>query len=127
MDKVRIERLETEAVIGVYGFEHEAPQPLVIDLELETDFSNAFLSDDLNDALDYDAISSRVRTFVETSRYALIEALAGGIIQLILDHYPVEKVGVLIRKPKALKRALATVWCERTRDQMNDLKKDGCE
>ena len=119
MDKVRIERLETGAVIGVYEFEHEAPQPLIIDLELESDFTHAFRSDDLSDALDYEAISNRVREFTEASRYALLEALAGGIIQLVLDNFPVEKVGVFIRKPKALKGALATVWCERTREQMD--------
>ncbi|AMO58178.1 hypothetical protein GZ77_20825 [Endozoicomonas montiporae] len=119
MDKVRIEQLETEAIIGVYEFEHEAPQPLIIDLELESDFTNAFRSDDLNDALDYEVISNRVREFTEASRYALLEALAGGIIQLVLDNFPVEKVGALIRKPKALKGALATVWCERTREQMD--------
>ena len=122
MDKVRIERLETEAVIGVYEFEHEAPQPLIIDLELETDFTNAFRSDDLNDALDYEAISNKVRAFTEASRYALLEALAGGIIQLVMDHFPVDKVGVFIRKPQALKGALATVGCERTREQMDVMK-----
>lgn len=122
MDKVRIENLESQAVIGVYEFEHEAPQPLVIDLELETDFTNAFRSDDLKDALDYDAISQNVRVFCGTSRYALLEALAGGIIQRVMDHFPVDKVGVLIRKPEALSGALATVWCERTREQMDVLK-----
>jgi len=118
MDKVRVEAIETQAVIGVYEFEHQAPQPLILDLELTTDFSRAFVSDDLHDALDYDAITQRVRAFCQTSRYQLLEALAGGIITLLLDHYPVDKVAVTIRKPNALSGALATVWCERTRAQM---------
>ncbi|MBO9482753.1 dihydroneopterin aldolase [Salinisphaera sp. G21_0] len=118
MDKVRIEAIETRAVIGVYEFEHEAPQPLVLDLELTTDFTRAFTSDDLQDALDYDAITRHVRSFCEASRYQLIEALAGGIITQVMEHYPVDKVAVTIRKPKALTNALATVWCERTRTQM---------
>ncbi|MFK0572584.1 dihydroneopterin aldolase [Endozoicomonas sp.] len=118
MDKVRIESIETQAVIGVYEFEHEAPQPLILDLELTTDFSKAFTSDDLQDALDYDAITQKVRAFCEASRYQLIEALAGGIIRLLMEHYPVDTVAVTIRKPQALSNALATVWCERTRIQM---------
>ena len=121
MDKVCIERLETQAIIGVYEFEHEAPQPLIIDLELEADFTKAFTSDDLQDALDYDAISQAVRAFCEASRYALLEALAGGIINLVQTQFNVDKVGVLIRKPDALKGALATVRCERTRAEMNNL------
>ena len=121
MDKVRIESIETQAVIGVYEFEHDAPQPLILDLELTTDFTKAFISDDLQDALDYDAITQRVRAFCSASRYQLIEALAGGIIKLLLDHYPVDKVAITIKKPQALKNAMATVWCERTRDQMVNL------
>ena len=120
MDKVRIKAIETQAVIGVYEFEHLAPQPLILDLELTTDFSRAFVSDDLHDALDYDAITQRVRAFCEASRYQLLEALAGGIIALLLNHYPVAKVAITIRKPKALSGALATVWCERTREQMTE-------
>ncbi|WP_062262962.1 dihydroneopterin aldolase [Endozoicomonas arenosclerae] len=121
MDKVRIEHLETRAIIGVYEFEHEAPQPLIIDLELETDFTRAFGSDDLNDALDYDAISQAVSAFCEESRYALLEALAGGIIKLVQVNFNVDRVGVLIRKPEALKGAVASVWCERTKDEMRQL------
>lgn len=118
MDKVRIKAIETQAVIGVYEFEHLAPQPLILDLELTTDFSRAFASDDLHDALDYDAITQRVRAFCEASRYQLLEALAGGIITLLMDHYPVDKVAITISKPNALSGALATIWCERTREQM---------
>lgn len=118
MDKVRVEAIETQALIGVYEFEHLAPQPLILDLELTTDFSRAFISDDLHDALDYDAITQQVRAFCETSRYQLLETLAGGIITLLMDHYPVDKIAVTIRKPNALSGALATIWCERTRAQM---------
>lgn len=118
VDKVRIEDIETQAIIGVYEFEHEAPQPLLLDLELTADFTRAFISDDLQDALDYDAITQRVRHFCEASRYQLLEALAGGIIALVMEHYPVDRVGVRIRKPKALSSAMATVWSERTRAQM---------
>ena len=121
MDKVRIERLETEAIIGVYESEHHAPQPLILDIEMETDFTDAFSSDDLNDALNYDAITQAVRKFCESSRYDLLETLAGGIIKLIQNEFGVDKVGVLIRKPEALKGALATVWCERTKEEMKHL------
>ena len=124
MDKVRIESIETHAIIGVYEYEHHEPQPLILDLELTTDFTPAFASDDLRDALDYDAITQRVRAFCESSRYQLLEALAGGIIALLIEHYPVEKVALTIRKPKALTNALASVCCERTRAQIMATSQD---
>ena len=121
MDIVKIEDVETEAVIGVYEFEWQAPQPLILDIELATDFTQAFASDALEHALNYDAITQTVRAFCQQSRYELLEALAGGIIRSIMDEYPVDKVGIKIRKPQALAGALATVWCERTRAQMDQL------
>ena len=120
-DIVRIEDIEARAIVGAYEFEWEAPQPLILDIELTSDFTRAFASDDLDDALDYDAITRAVRRFVENSRYKLLEAMAGGIIRDIMANFPVDKVGVRIRKPKALKNALATIWCERTREQMENL------
>ncbi len=117
-DKVCIEGLEAEAVIGVYAFEQVSPQPLLIDFELTTDFSQAFESDDLKDALDYDALSKKVRSFCKESHFALLEALAGGIIYLLFEHPSIRKVGVRIRKPQALKGAMASVWCERTREAL---------
>ena len=119
MDKVRIEDLQTEAVIGVYDFEHKAPQPLIIDLELETDFSRAMKTDELEDALDYDAITQAVRAFCEASRYALLEKLAGDLIAMIQQQFNVDKVGIKIRKPEALKGAMASVWCERSRAEIS--------
>lgn len=120
-DIVRIEDIETQAVVGAYEFEWEAPQPLILDIELTTDFTKAFASDDLDDALNYDAITRTVRGFVESSRYKLLETMAGGIIRDIMANFPVDKVTVRIRKPKALENALATIWCERTREQMENL------
>ncbi len=120
-DIVKIEKIETQAIIGAYEFEWHAPQPLILDLELTTNFNKAFASDALDDALNYDAITQTVRAFCEQSRYELLETLAGGIIRKVMDEYPVDKVGVKIRKPEALKKALATIWCERTREQMDKL------
>ena len=122
MDKVKIEHIETEAVIGVYDFEWKAPQPLIIDLELTTDFDQAFASDALSDTLDYDAITQAVRHFCTTTQYQLLEALAGGIIRYIMDRFPIDQVSLKIRKPKALNNAMATIWCQRTREQMDNLQ-----
>ena len=118
LDKVEIRNIQTQAIIGVYESEQHAPQLLEIDLTLVWDFSKAFCSDDLQDALDYDAITQRVRAFCEASRYQLIEALAGGIISAVMIRYPVEIVGITICKTQALQGALATVSCTRTRAQM---------
>lgn len=118
MDQVCIQNIKTEATIGVYDFEHQAPQPLLIDLELTTNFSLAFISDSLEDTIDYENITKMVQTFCKTSRYALLETLAGGIIQLLFNSQAIQKIAICIRKPKALKDAVASIRCERSREDI---------
>ena len=46
MAVVSIKSLSTESVIGIYPHELEKPQPLVFDVDMETDISAAGESDD---------------------------------------------------------------------------------
>ncbi|PJE78697.1 Dihydroneopterin aldolase [invertebrate metagenome] len=117
-DKVCIDNLAVQTVIGVYEYEKTKKQPLLIDLELTTNFSSAFVSDQLQDALDYDAISQHIRKFCEVSHFQLIEALAGAVIQQVFSISDASHIAVRIRKPEALNKASASIWCERNREQM---------
>ena len=53
MDIVYIQALELDAVIGVYEWEQQIEQRLLLDLELGADIKKAAESDSLDDALDY--------------------------------------------------------------------------
>ncbi|MCK5894806.1 MAG: dihydroneopterin aldolase [Endozoicomonadaceae bacterium] len=118
MDMVRIDNLYVETIIGFYHWEHEEPQPLHIDLELGTNFSDAFVSDDLSDVLDYAALSRRVKQCCQQSRFHLLEALCGRILTLIFTEFAVQSVRLEIRKPHALRNGIPSVECYRTREQM---------
>lgn len=52
-DSVLIEGLAVEAVIGVYDWEREVCQRLLVDLEMAWDNRKPAGSDDVADALDY--------------------------------------------------------------------------
>ncbi|MCL6415417.1 dihydroneopterin aldolase [Aestuariirhabdus sp. Z084] len=119
MDKVSIDNLSVEVIIGVYDWEQQQTQPLILDLWLLTDFSAAFASDDLDDALNYADIAEHVTDLCQQSRFQLIEALADSILQMLLNRYPASRVGVRIRKPKAIAPAMAVIECERGRDELS--------
>ncbi|MGY0216935.1 dihydroneopterin aldolase [Endozoicomonadaceae bacterium StTr2] len=117
-DRVTIEGLYVEAIIGFYHWEHEEAQPLVLDITMGTNFDAVFESDALEHALDYHAISRRVKKYCQESKVHLLEYLAGGILKLLFTHYPVTDVELKIRKPHALRDAVPSVTCYRTREQM---------
>ncbi len=105
MDRVFIEGLKVDAVIGVYDWEREITQPLVFDIEMATDIKPAAASDDLSLTLDYFAISQKVTEFVQQSSYELIETLAEAIAQLIMQDFGVSWLKIKVSKPGAVPNA----------------------
>jgi dihydroneopterin aldolase len=105
MDTVFITGLKATSVIGCYDWERDIRQTLVIDLELQADFSRAAATDALEDALDYAAISQRVIAVCDASRFQLLEALAGHLATLLLAEHGISRLRMTITKPGAVSEA----------------------
>jgi len=102
MDIVYIQALELDAVIGVYEWEQQIEQRLLLDLELGADIKKAAESDSLDDALDYFQISKRLRVFVREQRVELVETLVERIAQLLHDEFSVSWMRLKLAKPGAV-------------------------
>ena len=116
MDKVFIEGLEIECVIGIYDWERKIRQPLQFDIEMDFDNRKPAASDDIADTLDYKAISKRLIQFVGESSYGLVETLAEHCCAIILDEFAVDRVKLKLGKPGAVRGAKAVgVMIERSK------------
>ncbi|MBT7071160.1 MAG: dihydroneopterin aldolase [Anaerolineae bacterium] len=102
MDKILIKNLHAHGIIGVYEHERTTPQSMLINITLYTDTHRAAETDDLNDCINYDALSQKVRAHAESAQRLTVEALAGDIADLCLNEKGVEKVRVRVEKPDAL-------------------------
>ena len=101
-DIVYIRELEVETIIGIFDWERERRQIVSIDLDLGFDIRAAAKSDDIADALDYKAISHRVRDFVTGAEFQLVEALAEAIAEIVLAEFPVPWLRLRVGKPGAV-------------------------
>lgn len=101
-DWVYIEALSVESLIGVYEFEREAKQTLLLDLNLAFDCTKAGETDDLQYALDYDALSQRVRAWSEVQTFELLERYAQQLCELIHDEFGINHIQLKINKPAAV-------------------------
>ena len=81
-------------------------QTVVLDLKLRMNVK-ALASKDRIDKGDFDtkAFAKRLRSFVEASRFQLIETLAEKVAQLILEEFPVGSVELRLSKPGAIRGA----------------------
>jgi dihydroneopterin aldolase len=116
MDKVFIEALEIETVIGIYDWERKVRQPLLFDIEMGFDNRVPAASDAIGDTLDYKAVSKRLIAFVSESSFQLVETLAERCAALIIEEFGVSYVRIKLSKPGAVRGARAVgVIVERSR------------
>lgn len=101
-DRILVRDLHLETVIGIEPAERLRRQPVVLHLDLGADVRAAADSDSIDDALNYDALTQRVRAFVEASEFQLIETLAERVAALIVDEFKVPWLRLELRKPQAL-------------------------
>lgn len=105
MNIVYVKGLRAQAVIGVYEWERNIRQPLVLDLEIGSDTARAAASDDIADALDYADISQQVIALIEASEYQLIESLAEAVARLITQDFGARWLRLRLSKPGAVAEA----------------------
>ena len=104
-DIVYIKGLQTDTVIGVYDWERDIRQTVVLDLDMASDVAQAGANYDVTDALDYAAVSSRVMEYVGASKFKLIESLAEAVAQLVMDEFGVPWLRLRLGKPGAVREA----------------------
>ena len=106
-DRVFIEDLRIETVIGIYDWEREIRQTVSLDLEMAFDIRQAAASDRIDDALNYKAVAKRLIQFVEASRFQLVESLAEQCAEIVLKEFPVTWLRLKLRKPGAVRGSSA--------------------
>jgi 7,8-dihydroneopterin aldolase/epimerase/oxygenase len=121
MDKIFIHALKTEAIIGIFDWERQVKQTVLVDIELSADIRKAALTDSIGDTLNYKGVAKRVLTFVEASQFHLVETLAEHIAMLILEEFGVAWVSITLSKPGAVRSSRDVgVVLERDRSRLDE-------
>ena len=97
-DKLIINNLAVGCRIGVFEWEQNAAQTILIDLELAIDASRAARRDDVKATIDYGALVTAVRQLVQSKSYRLLETLAEEVAAFILNRFKTPSVLVRIKK-----------------------------
>jgi dihydroneopterin aldolase len=116
MDKIFIHALKAEAIIGIYDWERQVRQTVLVDIEISADIRKAALTDSIEDTLNYKRVAKRVLGFVQASEFQLVETLAEHLAMLILEEFGVAWVRIVLAKPGAV-RSSKDVGVEVERDR----------
>ena len=82
--------------LGIWDWERQFKQTLVIDLDLGTDISAAAASESITDTIDYKSVSKRVAQVAEEGAFQLVETLAQRIAELLLGEFGYAALKVVV-------------------------------
>jgi FolB domain-containing protein len=111
MDKIIINDLRVDTVIGTLDEERNKTQTLVINLELYLPLEKPGKSDDLFDSVDYSLIESKIVEMGKKSKFFLIERFAEEVATLCLKEELISHVKVDVAKTGALKHSAKVSVC----------------
>ena len=105
MDIVYLRDLKIETIIGIFDWERQIRQTVVLDIDMATDVAAAAATDNIEDALDYKAVTKRLIQFVESSDFQLVETLAERIADLLRNEFEIPWLRLTVNKKGALRGA----------------------
>ena len=105
MDIIFLGQLEIETIIGIYDWERETKQKVLLDIEMAFDIQKAAQTDDIAYTLNYKTVSKRIISFVESSHFFLVETLISKIATIILSEFNVPWVRITLNKKGAIRGA----------------------
>lgn len=98
MDIVCIEDLRVDAIIGVYAWERELRQPLLVSARLGYDNRAV---DKLSVAIDYASVARTLREHVAARSDEMLETLAESCCTHLAEHFHPRSIELRIDKPMA--------------------------
>ena len=107
MDIIFIKGLKIDTIIGIFDWERQVKQDIILDIEIYHNIKKATDSDNIKYAVDYKEISNRLVDFVQNSSFFLIETLAEKVASIILNEFNIKKVKVTIDKGNAIRKAVS--------------------
>lgn len=106
MDIILVEGLKVDTVIGCFAWERQIHQPLLLDLTIYYDLSNAAVSDDLQDTINYAQICDLSVEVIQIAKPQLIEHAAQLVLEKLFKTFDgIEKISITIRKPAIIAQA----------------------
>ena len=103
MDIIYLNDLRIDTVIGIYDWERQTRQTVILDIQMGTDIKKAADSDNIEDTINYKAVAKRLFEYVGNSEFELVETLAERITELLMNEFNIPWLRLQLNKQGALR------------------------
>ncbi|MFZ8952620.1 MAG: dihydroneopterin aldolase [Gammaproteobacteria bacterium] len=104
MDRILIEKLKANAVIGIWEWEKQITQIVEIDIEFSID-ARIITKDNISETTNYKDVAKDIKLLCESRPFELVETMAEEIAKFAIAKYKMKKIMVKVCKPGALSDA----------------------
>ena len=103
MDILFVRELKVDTRIGIYDWEREVNQTVLVDLDIAADVRAAAQTDKVESTINYQTICQRLVAHISASEVELVETLAEQIADIIRSEFGAAWVQVTVHKPAAVR------------------------
>ena len=101
MDKIFLHGMKADTLIGVYDWERQHKQTLILDLDVVLP-ENSHQDDNIEHTIHYGEMCQLIRQELADCDFKLLESLAEFVAQLVFEHYPTPQLRVRVSKAGVL-------------------------
>ena len=102
MSAINIKGVKVSACHGVLESEKTTPQPFIFDIAIDSDITQAAITDDVKDTVNYAEVCTIVTAYCKKNSFNLIERLANGAAEEVIKRFrSANAVEVTVHKPHA--------------------------
>ena len=103
MDILFVRELKVDTRIGIYDWERQVKQTVLVDLDIAGDAGAAARTDKVENTINYQTICQRLVAHIAASEVELVETLAEQIADIIRGEFGAAWVEVTVHKPAAVR------------------------
>jgi len=115
--KIYLKGVRAYGFVGLLPEENVLGQWFEVNVTLWVDFTAATVSDNIADSYDYRIAINAIESLIQTSKFALIERLAGAIADRLLEDQQIQKLELMVIKQPPIPNFLGSVAIEITRER----------
>ena len=99
--RIKVKNLRLKTIIGMHAWEENVKRDIIINAQIDTDYTDSTITDDIEDTIDYAKIVDSLKNIAK-KRFKLVEKMAQEMVNEIMKDKKVKKCQLELDKVGAL-------------------------
>ena len=99
---LKLKNLRLKTVIGIHAWENDIDREIIINIEIKLSAQPVIASNNIEDTIDYDTVTTQIKNLVSENRFGLIETMTKAILDKIMEDERILRCKVEIDKVGAI-------------------------